>query len=308
MKAFITGITGFAGSYLAESLLKKGYEVFGTTYSGETSLKNPGIFKCDLRDGENLKKILKYIKPNHIYHLAGITSVSRSFKDPKVTYEVNILGSMNLFEASRDIKARILFVGSGDEYGMVGAHELPVNEEVLLRPLNFYSVSKASADMMAFQYFKNYNMDIVRVRPFNHTGPRQKTEFVCSDFARQIVDIERGLKEPIIYVGNLEIERDFLDVRDIVEGYMLALNKCEAGEVYNICSGKGIKIRDILNMLLNFSDIKIEIKEEKERFRPSETPVIIGDPTKFIKKTGWKPKIPLSTTLKDLISYWRNSI
>jgi GDP-4-dehydro-6-deoxy-D-mannose reductase len=308
MKAFITGISGFVGSYLAKLLIDKGYEVFGITYSKDIKYNNLKVFKCDLRDGESLKKILNDIKPDHIYHLAGITSIPQSLKNPEATYETNILGSMNLFEASRNIKTRILFVGSGDEYGLVDNKDIPINERVLLRPLNFYSVSKASADMMAFQYFKNYNMDIVRVRPFNHTGPGQRAEFVCSDFARQIAYIEKGIKEPVVYVGNLNIERDFSDVRDVVEGYLLALTMGDAGEIYNICSGRGIKIKDILEILINFSNTRIKIKEDKEKFRQSETPIIIGNPDKFMNKTGWEIKIPIHNTLKDLLYYWRDFI
>jgi len=313
MKALITGISGFAGSYLAEFLINKGYKVFGTFFDKSTFSNLDGfidkitLYQCDIRNYDNLKKIIKKVQPDEIYHLAAISFVPTSLKDPKLTFDTNLYGTLNLYQAIIELKfnPKILFVGSADEYGVVNENDLPIKEECLLRPMNPYSISKASADFLSYAYFKNYNLNIIRVRPFNHIGPRQSLEFVCSSFAKQIAEIEKGLKESILKVGNLDAKRDFSDVRDVVRAYWLAIQKGKSGEVYNICSGNVVSIKVLLNRLLNMSKKKIKIIQDPKRLRPSDIPLLVGDFKKFTKQTDWKPETPLEKTLKDILNYWR---
>ena len=316
MKALITGISGFAGSHLAEFLINKGYEVFGTFYDKSTFSNLNGfidkitLFQCDIRNYDNLKKIIVKVKPDEIYHLAAISFIPTSFENPKLTFDTNFYGTLNLYESVKELKIspKILFVGSADEYGLIKESDLPIKEDCPLKPLNPYSISKASADFLSYFYFRNYNLNVIRVRPFNHIGPRQSPEFVCSDFSKQIVEIERGLKEPIIKVGNLEAKRDFTDARDMVRAYWLAIQKGELGEVYNICSENVVSIKDLLNKLLSMSKKNIEIRKDFKKFRNLDIPLFLGDSKKFKKQTSWKQKFLFRKTLQDILNYWRNKI
>ena len=313
MKALITGISGFAVSYLAELLIKKGYEVFGTFFDKSTFSNLNGfmnkikIYRCDIRNYDSLKNVIEEVKPDEIYHLAAISFVPTSLKEPKLTFDTNLYGTLNLYQAVMDLEMNpmILFIGSADEYGIVNENDLPIKEECPVNPRNPYSISKTSADFLSFFYFKNYSLNIIRVRPFNHIGPRQSPEFVCSSFAKQITEIEKGLREPIIKDGNLETKKDFTDVRDMVRGYWLALDKGEPGKVYNICSERAIQIKGLLNHLLELSSRKIEIMKDPKRMRPSDNPILQGDSLKFRKRSGWKPEMPLDKTLKDILEYWK---
>ncbi len=315
-RALITGINGFAGSHLAEFLLSKGYHVLGVVHCFKNT-KNVNhirdkieLHECDIRDEARLKEIISQNEPVEIYHLAAIAHIPTSYREPRLTFEVNFFGSLNLFQAvratSKDIK--VLYVGSASEYGNVRKEEIPISEDVLLRPVDPYSVSKVSADMLAYQYFRSFGMYVVRVRPFNHIGPRQSPDYVVSSFAKQIAEIEKGLKEPLITVGNLEAKRDFTDVRDMVRAYWLALQKGEPGEVYNICSGKAISIREVLDMLLAMSKKDIEVKQDPKRLRPSDVSLLLGDSTKFRERTAWQSEIPFEKTLQDTLDYWRGRI
>jgi len=313
MKALITGISGFAGSHLAEFLLNKKYKVFGIFYDKSTFsnlndfIDKITLFKCDIRNYDSLKKIIKEVQPDEIYHLAAISFIPTSLKNPKLTFDTNLYGTLNLYQAVIELKInpKILFVGSADEYGLVKESDLPIREDCPLRPINPYSISKVSADSLSYFYFKNFYLNIIRVRPFNHIGPRQSPEFVCSSFAKQIAEIEKGLKRPIVYVGNLDARRDFSDVRDVVKAYWLATEYCDPGEVYNICSGKSYSIKEVLDTLISYTKVKIDIKQDSARMRPSDVPILGGDSSKFRKQTGWKPEIPFEKTLEDILDYWR---
>jgi GDP-4-dehydro-6-deoxy-D-mannose reductase len=313
MKALITGISGFAGSYLAEFLLDKDYKVFGTFYDKSTFSNLNGfidkirLFECDIRNYNDLKQITKKVQPDEIYHLAAISFIPIAVKNPKLTFDTNLYGTLNLYQAIVELKLnpKILFVGSADEYGLIKESDLPIKEDCPLQPLNPYSISKASADFLSYFYFRNYNLNVIRVRPFNHIGPRQSPEFVCSNFAKQIAEIEKGLKEPIIKVGNLEAKRDFTDVRDMVRAYWFATQKGKFGEAYNICSEKAISIKEILNKLLSMSKKNIKVKQDPRRIRPSDTHLLLGDSTKFRKQTNWKRKVLFEKTLQDILDYWR---
>jgi GDP-4-dehydro-6-deoxy-D-mannose reductase len=312
-RILITGINGFAGSHLAEVVLGKGLEVFGTIRlrSNLDSIshikKDLRLIECDLRDSTSVYKMLKAAKPDKIFHLAAQAFVPTSLNAPLDSLHNNIALTVNIFEIVQqfDIAPRILIVGSCDEYGLVKAGEIPITESNPLRPLSPYAVSKIAQDMLGFQYFKSYGLSIVRTRAFNHTGYRQNEAFALSSFAKQIAEIENEKREHFLSVGNLEARKDFLDVRDVVRAYWLALEKCDFGEVYNIASGKSRSIMEYLNILLSYSKSKIEIKPDPKRMRPSEILLIQGDSKKFREKTGWKPEIEMEQTLYDLLAYWR---
>ena len=316
MKALITGVTGFAGSHLAELLLSQGVEVFGTA-RWRSKMENVEHFlgcitlvECDLRDAHSVNKVIADVKPDHVYHLAAQSYVLASWKAPVETMTTNVVGQAHLFEALRNhaLEARVQVAGSSEEYGLVYEHELPIKEENALRPLSPYAVSKVGQDLMGFQYHRSYGMHIIRTRAFNHTGPRRGEVFATSNFAKQIAMIEKGKQEPVLRVGNLEAKRDFADVRDVVRGYRLAIEKGEPGDVYNICSGTARSIGEMLNILLGLSTAKIKVEQDPERLRPSDVPVLQGDATKFKKRTGWDPTIPFEQTMRDLLDYWRQRV
>ncbi len=317
MKALITGITGFVGSHLAEYLLSLGtIEVFGTfrwrsrTENIEHIKTKIKLFECDAKDAVSMREVIKKVRPERIYHLAAQSYVPMSWVAPAETLITNIISQVNLFEAVRaeDIDCRIQVAGSSEEYGLVFPNELPIRETNPLRPISPYGVSKVAQDLLGYQYFKSYGMFIVRTRAFNHTGPRRGEVFATSNFAKQIAEIEKGKKEPVIYVGNLEAVRDFTDVRDTVVGYYLSLEKGEKGEVYNICSGQCYKLREVLEILLSLTAKEIEIKVDPKRMRPSDVELLAGDSSKFRAQTGWQPKISFKQTLSDLLDYWRERV
>lgn len=315
-KALITGITGFAGSHLAELLLKENFEVYGTTRPRSRTdnidlIKNQlNLCDADMMDSHNLYSVIVRIKPDYIFHLAAQSFVQSSWASPATTMEMNILGSVHLFEAIRraEIDPVIQIACSSEEYGLVYPNEIPIKETNPLRPQSPYAVSKVAMDYLGYQYHQSYKMKIIRTRGFNHTGPRRGEVFVTSSFAKQIAEIEKAKKEPLLEVGNLEAQRDWTDVRDMVRAYLLAVQKGEPGEVYNLCSQKAIKVKDMLDLLLKFSKVKVEIKQDPARLRPSDVPVLLGDYSKFHRVTGWKPEIPFEKTMEDLLNYWRERV
>lgn len=315
-KALITGIAGFVGSHMAELLLSKGYDVYGMSRPRSKmdhidSIKSKlHLEDADLLDSHSLYTTLNKIKPDYIFHLAAQSFVPTSWGSPAVTLEVNIVGSANVFEAVRQvgIDPVIQIACSSEEYGLVLEDEIPIKETNPLRPLSPYAVSKLAMDYLGYQYFQSYGTKIVRTRGFNHTGPRRGDTFAESTFAKQIALIEKDKQEPVISVGNLEASRDYTDVRDMARAYLLAVEKCDPGDVYNIATGNAIKIADVLKLLLSFSKIKVEIRPDPARMRPSDVPVLIGDSTKFQAKTGWIPEISFEKTALDLLNYWRERV
>jgi GDP-4-dehydro-6-deoxy-D-mannose reductase len=314
MKALITGITGFAGSHLADHCLERGgVDVYGIvrwrsrTENIEHLQGKIKLLECDLRDATSTREVIEEIRPDYIFHLAAQSFVPTSWRAPTECLVTNVIGQLNIFEAVRktSLKPRIQIACSSEEYGLTLDHELPITEDTPLRPLSPYGVSKVGQDLLAYQYFMSYKMDVVRTRGFNHTGPRRAPVFVVSDFSKQIADIEKGRKEPVIHVGNLDAERDFTDVRDVVRAYFLALEKGKSGEAYNICSEKSWRIGDMLDKLLSFSKAKIKVQQDAARLRPSDVPRLRGDASKFRRDTGWTPRIPFEQTLEDMLEYWR---
>ncbi len=319
MKVLITGITGFVGSHLAEYCLARGdVEVFGTVRWRSRMDNVEGItdditlMDCDLKDSVAVRHCLAQVKPDYIFHLAAQSYVPTSWKAPVETICTNMVSEINLFEAMRELhlvdSTRIQLASSSEEYGMVFADEIPIKETNPLRPLSPYGVSKVGQDLLGYQYHMSYGLYVVRTRAFNHTGPRRGDVFVSSNFSRQIATIEKGKVEPVIKVGNLDARRDFTDVRDMVKAYWLALERGEVGEVYNLGSGTDVTIKKMLDILLSFSDIKIETLKDPERMRPSDVQILLADTTKFFDLTGWKPEIPLEKTLEDLLNYWRERV
>lgn len=319
MRALITGITGFAGSHLAEYILENhaDVEIFGTMrwrsrteniLAIESRIR---LLECDLRDQSSVKQLVERVRPDKIFHLAAQSFVPSSWNAPAESLTTNILGQLHIFEAVRavDLDPWIQIACSSEEYGLVHEDELPIKETNPLRPLSPYAVSKVGQDYLGYQYHKSFGMKVVRTRGFNHDGPRRGDVFVSSNFAKQLAAIEKGKKAPVIHVGNLEARRDFTDVRDMVRGYWLSVQgSCEAGEAYNICSGKDCSIQSVLDELIEMSGLSVEVRQDPERLRPSDVPVLLGDASKFRRATGWEPAIPYSRTLRDMLDYWRAEI
>lgn len=318
MRVLITGITGFAGSHLADYILnnKPDVEVFGTV-RWRSRMENIQhlqgkieLCEADLKDIVSLQSCLAHVKPDRIFHLAAQSFVPTSWKCPAETFAINAIGQVNLFEAVRslNLSPRIQVAGSSEEYGQVNSDEVPMKETNPLRPLSPYAVSKVAQDFLGYQYHRSYGLRVVRTRGFNHTGPRRGEVFVTSSFAKQIAEIEARKKEPIIHVGNLEAKRDFTDVRDMVEAYWLSLEKGEDGDVYNIGSGVARSMKEVLETLLSLSKVRVRVEVDPKRLRPSDVPILLSDSNKFMKLTGWKPKIPFVQTLSDLLDHWRERV
>lgn len=316
-KILITGASGFTGGYLSEYLLSQNkFEIFGTLHSEKSFLNSPvkekiQFKKIDLTHPQSVFDLVRDLKPDYIYHLAAASSPSESFKDPLKTFNTNVAAEINILQALQKnnlLHSKILIISSCEVYGYVEPDDLPVNETTELRPASPYAVSKVTQDYLGLQYYLAYKLQCIRARPFNHIGPRQSEKFVVSDFSRQIAQIEKGKKEPVMYVGNLEAKRDFTDVRDMVKAYSLLIEKGIQGEVYNIGSGISYSAKEILDILLERSLSKITVKIDPDKMRPGDMPDIICDNKKLTKLIGWKPEIPLKQTLADTLDYWRNIV
>jgi GDP-4-dehydro-6-deoxy-D-mannose reductase len=317
LRAFITGLAGFAGSHLADYLLAHtDDQVYGVSLPTDSTrnlahiLDRVTLSLADLSDYDTVRGLLDGLKPDVIFHLAAQASVGRSWADPAGTLVNNIAAQVNMLRAVTELglTPRILIIGSADEYGLVSADDIPVDEATPLRPLNPYAVSKLTQDFLGLQYHLSHKLPIVRVRPFNHIGPRQGPGFVVPDFAKQIAEIEAGQREPVMRVGNLSAQRDFADVRDVVRAYHLAATLGQPGEVYNIGAGQGHTIQDILERMLKLSRVRLAVEQDPERMRPSDIPVMVCDSRKLERATGWAPTYTLDQSLSDVLDYWRESV
>lgn len=310
MKALIIGGAGFVGSYLIEHLMKDcGWNVYVTKLENEEiEQDNVMVYNLNILDKAAIVELLQEVKPDYIFHLAAQSSVALSWNNPSLTIDVNIKGSVNVLDAVRelDYKPRILLIGSGEEYGHILENETPITETNMVRPGNIYAATKACQNMIGNIYADAYQMDVIMVRAFNHIGPKQSPIFVVSDFCKQVAEIEKGLREPVIKVGNLSAKRDFTDVRDVVRAYSLLIQKGKAGETYNVGSGKAVAIEEILKMILSFSSKEIRIVVDKEKLRPVDVPVIEADINKLTERTDWTPSISLNETINCTIQFWRN--
>ncbi len=292
--AFLTGGTGFVGTYLHQ-YLQRNYDVIAVGCNTNVRIK------------KQLKQVIATAKPDVVVHLAAISSIPESFNDPYGTYNVNFIGTLNLLTALNEeqFKGRMLYISSSHVYGLVTDKKLPASEEMELKPRSPYAVSKVAAEALCYQWSQTVGFDIVIARPFSHIGPGQSERFVVSDFAKQITEIKSGMRKPVLYVGDIDVTRDFTDVRDVVRAYQQLLENGKNGEVYNVCSGNEYSIRGLLQQMIETAGVDARIEQEKERLRPSEQRRVFGSYEKLYNETGWKPEIPIERTLEDILEYWR---
>lgn len=329
LNILITGITGFVGGHLARTLARSGGDgglpeapaIFGSSYPQAPSAGAGNIFHLDLRAEGDVHDLVGRVRPDWVFHLAAVSNVRSSWQARRETLETNVMGTHNLLEAVRleAPGARVLFISSSDVYGVSEEGEAPLVEERPFRISNPYAYSKAAGEMMCGFYERIEGLDIVIARPFPHTGPGQAPDFVCADWARQIVRIERGESEPVLSIGNLDVRRDFSDVRDVVEAYVALMRTGRRGEVYNVCSGRALALREILDFLVGDAGpvtggaaegpphvVPIRVVVDPAKLRKTDVPLLIGDNRKIAAATGWAPRIPISQTLRDLLGEVRS--
>jgi GDP-4-dehydro-6-deoxy-D-mannose reductase len=316
VRVLITGVSGFVGGHLVDLIRAEqpGAELFGLVkpHGAARGEELAGVdrVEADLDDAVAVAGAVAAARPDCVIHLAGQSSVQYSWMDPGGTLRTNVLGLVHVVQAlvEHGLTPRLLVVGSADEYGLVDAAELPIREDRPLRPRSPYAVSKAAQSLLAREYAGQAGLSVVCTRTFPHTGPRRGEAFAESSFARQLAEIEAGRREPVLLVGNLDAVRDFTDVRDVVRAYRDLLEHGVSGEVYNVCSGAGVSIRELLERLIELSGVRVEVRVDPERLRPADIPVLVGDPTKLWRATGWRSRLPLDRTLRDLFQYWRERV
>jgi GDP-4-dehydro-6-deoxy-D-mannose reductase len=312
MRALITGVGGFAGRHLARHLCAEGDQVSGIGRPPDClDLADAAeVFAADLRDRAEVLGVARMVRPDAVYHLAAQSSTSESLVDPWGTLANNLQAQISVFEAllGAGLRPRVLVVGSSDEYGRVSPDQIPMREDIPLRPTTPYAVSKVGQDVLGYQYFAQHGLPVVRVRPFSHTGPGHDPRFVIPSFASQLAEIEAGQREPEIHVGNLDVYRDFTDVRDMVRAYRLALLAGIPGEVYNLGQGTVIRIGDALDDLLAMCRVPVRVVVDAVLLRPFDVPRQQADTTKFRALTGWRPEIAWRTTLRETLDYWRSRV
>jgi len=315
LRALITGISGFVGSHLAEFLLAHtDWQVAGTVYGRLDNIVHLrdrlSLYPVELSRLEVVRFIIEETQPDYVFHLAAQPIPALSRHDPWFTLENNIRVQLNVLEAvsQMGLPSRVLVVGSSEEYGQIAPDDLPLDEDTPLRPTSPYAVSKVAQDYLGLQYHLSNGVAAIRVRPFNHIGPRQRRGFVAPDFASQIAEIEAGLRPPQVAVGELDVARDFSDVRDIVRGYYLALTKGQPGEVYNLGAGRSHSVRELLQILIELSGREIATVQDPTRVRPVEAPEMVADCTRLRDHAGWQVEIPFEQSLRDVLDYWREQV
>lgn len=296
MKILVTGADGFVGSYV-------------TAWPEAIPLIEHGQ-RVDICDPTALTRAIQNIRPNAVVHLAAQSFVPQSLRNPRETFEINLFGTLNLLMALREsgFSGRFLYVGSGDMYGRVPVSAMPIQENYPLRPRNPYAVSKVAAEALCYQWSQSETFEVVMVRPFNHVGPRQSTQFVVAGLAQQIAEIKHQKRTPVVDVGNIDVTRDFTDVRDVVRAYRMLLEHGRNGEVYNVCSGHERSIRSILDMLISISGVSVQVRQDPSRLRSTEQERVWGSYEKLHRDTGWSPEIPFEQTLKETLTYWEGEI
>lgn len=310
MRALITGVGGFAGPHLVAALQAAGCEALYGLCRHPTPASGYVAITADLLDRATVARVVAEVQPTHVYHLAAQSHVPTSYEDAGATLTNNLVGQVNLLDACRALPTmpRVLVVGSAEEYGLARPDEMPLREDQPFRPTSPYAVSKVAQDLLGWQYYSSYGLPVVRVRAFNHTGPGQSDRFVVSAFARQIAEAEAGLREPVLRTGNLDTQRDFLDVRDVVHAYVLALNRGEPGAVYNVGSGTGVRIGAILDMLRALARVPVRARLDTGSLRPSDVPILIADASALRAATGWRQEIPFEQSLRDTLDWWRERV
>ncbi len=308
MRILVTGASGFVGRHLTPLLLKRGHQIYAV---GMETIDNEHIhaYEADIRDYDAVVSVMEKTKPDAVVHLAAISNVPFSWEKSALTVDVNALGTVNVLEALRKInpKAKLLSVGSSDEYGLTAQKGLPLTEDMPCKPQNPYAISKYCAEQLALKLGEKYGMNVICTRSFNHFGAGQAKGFVVSDFASQIAAIEKGEQEPVMSVGDLTAERDFLNVNDVVEAYAGLVDSDVPSGVYNVCSGKARSIRSILEILLSLAKTKIDVKKDAAKLRPSDTPFFVGDASKLRSVINWRPQRDVREGLANVLEYWRNS-
>lgn len=303
-RALITGGSGFVGTHLLRSLRTRGFNL-AVLASGEFE-KTPNVaaYEVDIRDAERVRSAIRDFRPDHIYHLAAISSVGLSWKSPRLTYEVNVFGTLNVIEAAMSLASRpmILNVSTAQVYA---PNRAALTESSPLAPDNPYAASKAMAELLSIQYRNRSGTGVITARSFNHAGPGQLADYVLSSIAKQFAEIEAQRREPTLVLGNIDVQRDFTDVRDVVEAYCLLLEKGIAYETYNVCSGRAWSIREVIEQFQSISGVTVEIEVDSAKLRHGENAFVCGDPQKIQAATGWTSAIPLHVTLEDLLNYWR---
>jgi GDP-4-dehydro-6-deoxy-D-mannose reductase len=302
-RALITGATGFVGRILTAHLAERGWDTVGWGYP-----PGPDALPCDLSDRDQVRAAFAQSgQVTHVFHLAALTFVPDALRAPAAAMRVNYEGTVNLAETlcAESPESRLIYVGSAEVYGP--PQSLPVTEDHPLRPANPYAISKAAADHYCAYLTRSGALDVVRMRPFNHSGPGQSDQFVLSSFARQVAEIEAGHHESILRVGNLASARDFLHVNDVVRAYERAALQGRTGEAYNICSGRAWRIQEALDILLRLSRVPITVFEDPERLRPVDVPEVYGSHAKLTTDTGWTPALPFEQLLEELLDAWRGS-
>ncbi len=312
-RVLVTGATGFVGRYLGRELAAAApaFEVHGTSFPDPPPPGERNIVFLDLRNAEAVRGLVRRTRPEWVFHLAAVSQVRVSWEKREETFETNVLGTFHLFEAvEREAPAaRVLFVSSSDVYGIITEPDKVLTEQDPVRAVNPYAYTKAAGEVMARLYTEAGGLDIVTARPFPHTGPGQGPDFVCSDWARQVVRVERGEAPPVVRVGNLDVRRDFADVRDVVRAYVLLLEKGRRGEVYNVCSGTAVALREILETLIAEAGLrprqKVAVEVDPAKLRKTDQPLLRGSAAKLQAETGWAPRVDFRQTLRDLVDFWR---
>ena len=312
MKIVVTGAGGFVGGHLIEALHCHDHDVVALGIGGEQKLQSQGVtvHTVNILDAEGLESVLGEEKPDAIIHLAAVSNVAHSWDIPDITAETNVCGTIRLITAMNKTvsNAKLLVVGSGDEYGFTAKEGRPLTEEMPCQPQTPYAISKYCAEQMALQLGKRWNLRVICTRSFNHFGPGQAQGFAISDFASQIAAIEQGQQEPILRVGNLSASRDFTYVTDIVDAYVMLIEQEVDSGIYKVCSGTARTIQEMLEVLLEMSERKIHVEYDEKKGRPSEVPFFVGSNEKLKKAVNWKPKVDVITGLKKTITYWRETI
>lgn len=307
MKALVIGAAGFVGPYLCKNLLDNGFDVLATKLENENSKGEFKFVNLNILKKEEIDALLKEFAPDVIFHLAAQSSVKLSWERPQLTFSINVIGAINLLESVKEFakNAKVILIGSGEEYGQIDQSKLPVKEDTKIEANNFYAVSKATQNSIGRIYAKAYGLNVVSVRAFNHIGVGQLDTFVIPSFCKQVVEIEKTNKPGVIKVGNLSSKRDFTDVRDIVNAYRLLALKGKSGETYNVGSGHSYKIEDLLNIILSLTNASVKVEIDPARFRPVDTPEVRADISKLVKDTGYKVKHDLKDTIKEIMDSYR---
>ena len=310
MRALIVGAAGFVGKYLIDHLAEAGWDVSATRLPSESIDTAVPVYELDILEPSAIGELLGEVGPECVFHLAAQSSVAVSWERPALTVDVNVKGAVNLLEAVRGMREppRVLLIGSGEEYGYVLPDELPIREDMPLRPGNIYAGTKVVQGMLGQIYARAYGLEIVIVRAFNHAGPGQSDSFVLPDFCKQVAMIEAGFAPPVMKVGNLEAKRDFTDVRDIVRAYRLLAERGESGVVYNVGSGTAVSVGELLDKILLLAKTEISVEQDSNKIRPSDFPIIEADISRLRERTGWEQEIMVDITLKDILEEWRHSL